>query len=117
MVSALRLIGAVIATIFGEGVITAATTFFGILIDGATAFVGFIATLVGWPALIIAGLAVAATAIFVFWDDIVAAARNALTFIEGLFTAENLAKLFDGLLEVGKQAGELHDVLAGGRTP
>lgn len=107
VVSALRLIGAVIATIFSEGVIAAASTFFSTIITGATAFIGFIASLVGWPALIIAGLVAAAAAIFIFWDDIVAAAKTALAAIQGLFTAENLAKLFDGLLEAGKQAGEL----------
>lgn len=107
VVSALRLIGAVIATIFSEGVIAAAGTFFGILVDGATAFLGFIAALVGWPALIVAALVAAGVAVFVFWDDIVAAAKNALAAIEGLFTAANLSKLFDGLVEAGKVAGQL----------
>jgi hypothetical protein len=107
VVSALRLIGAVIATIFSEGVIAAASSFFGIIVEGATAFVGFIAALVGWPALIVAALVAAGVAVFVFWDDIVAAAKNALAAIKGLFTAENLSKLFDGLVEAGKLAGQL----------
>ncbi|RUW67607.1 phage tail tape measure protein, partial [Mesorhizobium sp. M2A.F.Ca.ET.067.02.1.1] len=107
VVSALRLIGAVVATMFSEGVIASATAFFGAIITGAGDFIGLIGVLVGWPALIVAALVGAAAAIFVFWDDIVAAAKTALAAIEGLFSAENLAALFEGLVAAGKQAGEI----------
>lgn len=107
VVAAFRLIGTVIATIFSEGLIAAATAFFSTIVSGATAFLGFVAGLVGWPALLVAGLVAAAVAIAVFWDDIVAAAKTALDAIQAFFSADNLARLFNGLVEAGKQAGAL----------
>lgn len=107
VVSALRLIGTVVATLFSGGVIAAATTFFSTIVTGATTFLGFVAGLVSWPALIVAALVAAGVAVFVFWDDIVAAAQGALAKIQAFFSAENLARLFDGLVEAGRQAGAL----------
>ncbi|RWQ35533.1 MAG: hypothetical protein EOS20_18685 [Mesorhizobium sp.] len=107
VVSALRLIGTVIATLFSGGVIAAATTFFSTIVTGATTFLGFVAGLVSWPALIVAALVAAGVAVFVFWDDLVAAAQNALARIAEFFAAGNLARLFDGLVEAGRQAGAL----------
>ncbi|RWH86454.1 MAG: hypothetical protein EOR77_21640 [Mesorhizobium sp.] len=107
VVSALRLIGTVVATLFSGGVIAAATTFFSTIVTGATTFLGFVAGLVSWPALIVAALVAAGVAVFVFWDDIVAAAQNALARIAEFFAAGNLARLFDGLVEAGRQAGAL----------
>lgn len=107
VIAALRLIGTVLAAIFSEGLIAAATGFFGAIVSGATTFLGLVAGLISWPALLVAALVAAGVAVFVFWDDIVAAATNALAAIAALFTADNLAKLFDGLVEAGKQAGAL----------
>ncbi|MDG4903218.1 hypothetical protein P9279_22160 [Mesorhizobium sp. WSM4962] len=107
VVAAFRLIGTVLAAVFSEGLIAAATTFFSTIISGATAFLGFVAGLVSWPALLVAGLVAAAVAIAVFWDDIVAAAKTALDAIQAFFSVDNLARLFDGLVEAGKQAGAL----------
>ncbi|RWC29849.1 MAG: hypothetical protein EOS70_23460 [Mesorhizobium sp.] len=107
VVAALRLIGVVLATIFSEGLIASATTFFGTIIRGATTFLGFVAGLIGWPALLVAALVAAGVAVFVFWDDIVAGAQNAIAKITEFFSAANLARIFDGLVEAGKVAGAL----------
>ncbi|WP_292638535.1 hypothetical protein, partial [Mesorhizobium sp.] len=107
VIAAFRLIATVVATIFGEGVIAAATGFFGAMVEGATAFLALVAGLISWPALIVAALVAAGAAVFVFWDDIVAAAQNAIAMIDQLFSAESLAKIFDGLLAGAKQAGAL----------
>ncbi|RWN11753.1 hypothetical protein [Mesorhizobium sp.] len=107
VVAAFRLIGTVIAAVFSEGLIAAAATFFSTIVSGATAFLGFVAGLVSWPALLVAALAAAAVAVVVFWDDIVAAAQTAITAIQAFFSADNLARLFDGLVEAGRQAGAL----------
>ncbi|RWO90937.1 hypothetical protein [Mesorhizobium sp.] len=103
VVSALRLIGTAVAAMFGGGVIAAASSFFSTIVTGATTFLGFVAGLVSWPALIVAAL----VAIFVFWDDIVAAAQGALARIQAFFSAGSLARLFDGLVEAGRHAGAL----------
>ncbi|RWO83175.1 MAG: hypothetical protein EOS18_06175 [Mesorhizobium sp.] len=107
VVSALRLIGTVVAAMFGGGVIAAASSFFSTIVTGATTFLGFVAGLVSWPALIVAALVAAGVAMFVFWDDIVAAAQGALARIQAFFSAGSLARLFDGLVEAGRQAGAL----------
>jgi len=104
---AFSLIRTIIVAIFSEGVIAAATTFFTTIVEGATAFLGFIAGLVGWPALIVAGLIAAGAAIFIFWDDIVDAAQRAIAAVKEFFSADNLAKVFEGLLQAAEQAGAL----------
>ncbi|WP_189367980.1 hypothetical protein, partial [Mesorhizobium sp. M7A.F.Ca.ET.027.02.1.1] len=107
VIAALRLIGTVIATMFSGGVIAAATTFFTTIVEGATAFLGLVAGLVSWPGLLVAALVAAGVAIFVFWDDIVAGAQRAIAKIQEFFSADNLARVFQGLVEAGKQAGVL----------
>ncbi|ESY72515.1 hypothetical protein X740_33170 [Mesorhizobium sp. LNHC221B00] len=107
VIAALRLIGTVVATMFGEGVIAAATGFFGAIFEGATAFLGLVAGLISWPALLVAALVAAGIATVVFWDDIVAGARTAIAAIQDLFSPGNLTAVFSGLLEGAKIAGQL----------
>ncbi|TGQ69514.1 hypothetical protein EN829_015060 [Mesorhizobium sp. M00.F.Ca.ET.186.01.1.1] len=81
LVATFRLLGSVLAFVFSRGLIASAGAFFGALVAGATEFIGLIAFLVGWPALIVAGLITAAAAVIVFWDQIKAAAQEAWNFL------------------------------------
>lgn len=56
----------------------------------AVGFLGAIASVIGWPALVVAGLAAAAVAIYTFWDDIADAAQGAWDRITGLFDWSSL---------------------------
>lgn len=56
---------------------TAIRSFFSVLVRGATVFLGLIAGLVGWPALIVAGVIAAGAAVALFWDEIKALAETA----------------------------------------
>lgn len=107
VVAGLRLIGTVLATMFSGGLIAAATGFFSAIVSGATTFLGLVAGLVSWPALLVAALVAAGVAVFVFWDDVVAGARVAIAAIQAFFSADNLAAVFDGLLQGAKAAGAL----------
>jgi len=104
VVAAFQLIGAVISTVFGGAAIASITGFFGALITGALDFIGLIAVLIGWPALLVAAIVAAGIAIAVFWDDIVAGATVAWDAIVSGATAAwdaivaGATSLWDGIV-------------------
>ena len=107
LVAGIRLIGSALAFAFSGGAVAVVSRFFGILVRGAALFAPFIAGLVGWPALIVAGVAAAGTAIVLFWDEIVAGAKFVVDSIRNFFSAENLAAIFEGLRAGAAAAGKL----------
>jgi hypothetical protein len=113
VVAAFQLIGAVISTAFGGAAIASITGFFGALITGALDFIGLIAVLIGWPALLVAAVVAAGVAIAVFWDDVVAGATIAWQAIVTGATAAwdaivaGATSLWDGIVQAfnsGQQA-------------
>lgn len=74
--------------LFGQGLFALATstvalTFFTTLRTAALGFAAVVAGVVSWPALLIAGLATAAVAAVLFWDELRAGAGAAFAFISG----------------------------------
>lgn len=107
LVAGLRLIGSALAVLSAPSIVAGVGALFTALRVGALGFLALIAPLVGWPALIVAGVAAAGTAIVVFWDDIVAGAQGAIGAIAGLFSPERLSGVFAGLREGAAEAGRL----------
>lgn len=108
-----RLLASALALVGGGSIIGGITAAFGALVEGATAFAGFIAAIVGWPALLVAGVVAAGVAVYAFWDDITAAASKAVDIITNVFSAENIAAALSGLADLGVAIGKgLVDALA-----
>lgn len=109
LMATFRLLGSVVAFVFSRGLIASAGAFFGALITGATEFIGLIAFLVGWPALIIAGLIAATAAVIVFWDQIKAAAQAAWDFLvsgaQQAWAAVSAVFTWDNIIAAAQQAG------------
>jgi hypothetical protein len=90
--------------------------FFAKLIGGATSFLTVIAGVIGWPVLLVAGVVAAGAAIFIFWDDIKAAAVATYDFIIDLFSriggavsrALGTAKDFVGGFTGEKESGSVN---------
>ena len=79
LLAAIKLIGAAF-TAFNAGLLLIAST--GGLVINALRLIGVaLVALVGWPALIVAGLAAAAVAIVVYWEEIKAGATAAFNWI------------------------------------
>lgn len=110
VVAAIRLLGSALAYAFAPGAIAGLVkvgTFFAGLVRGAAAFIPLIGAIVGWPALLVAGVVAAGTALFVFWDDIVAGAQGAIEAVRDFFSAENFAGVLSGITAAAGQAGAL----------
>lgn len=106
-VAGIKLLGGALALAFSGGVVAAASSFWGVLVRGAALFLPLVAGLVSWPALIVAGVAAAGAAIYLFWDDIVGAAKVAWNTLASLFSPEGMAAIWAGILSGTENAGRL----------
>jgi hypothetical protein len=75
-----------------------ATGLGAVLLDAAAAVATFVAGLLGWPALIIAGIAALAYGIYKYWDEIVAFFKGAVDKISYVLT-QVLPKAFTSVVE------------------
>lgn len=104
--SGFKLLGSAFAFVFSGAAISTLSSFWGILVRGATLFAGFIAGLIGWPALIVAGVIAAGVAVYAFWDDIKGAAQSAWDFLVSLWNSDTLQGVFSAIGTAASAAWE-----------
>jgi hypothetical protein len=91
-------LGPIISSIGGLVSLLGATGLGGALLTAAEAVATFVAGLLGWPALIIAGIAALAYGIYKYWDEIVAFFKGAVDKISYVLT-QVLPKAFTSVVE------------------
>lgn len=95
LLNSVKLLGAGLLTVFqffGGGKLLAVIT--GFARAAMLALAGFI----GWPALVIGGIVLLGTAIWAFWDDIVAGAKKVMPFLSKVW--ETVKGLFAGVVSL-----------------
>ncbi|KQZ19362.1 hypothetical protein ASD50_07720 [Mesorhizobium sp. Root552] len=107
IINGVKLLGSAFAFLAGRGAMGAIATLFRGLVTGALSFLGLVAGLVGWPALIVAGVVAAGVAIYAFWDDITAAASSAWEYLKNLFSGDGIAAIAESLRNAGAAAGQM----------
>ena len=83
---------------FGNLAQVAGTLFPVAMAAAGEAIVGFLAALVGWPALIVAAVVAIGVVIYKYWDDIVAYFKKAVAAIGGFLTVD-LPAAFDASVQ------------------